>query len=212
MKHIFCILGFHIWEYSYVKQYDTSRKRRKCKRCNKLQERDFYSHVNLLENNDGIYNTIKQIDMTETEKHFDNIFNEVTEDVKPVKETVESLKKQIDILVEKRDEKMEKLDFSKVTSFKELESNIEPEQGQIEALIKKSRLIKVPEYENIPDYGDHMSFSSFKEACIDGMFIDYDGCGNYATKDKMTNIGISPSDIKEGVYRKEFTHVIWFNK
>jgi hypothetical protein len=45
-----------------------------------------------------------------------------------------------------------------------------------------------------------------------GGFIDYDGIGNYATNTQMSNIEIYPSDIKSGTYRKDFTHIVWFNR
>lgn len=73
-------------------------------------------------------------------------------------------------------------------------------------------LVDVEITEDIPDYGDHMTIEDFIECAKSGGFIDYDGSGNYATKDKMTDIEIYPSDITAGVYRKDFTHVVWFNK
>ena len=48
--------------------------------------------------------------------------------------------------------------------------------------------------------------------CKDGWLIDYDGCGNYATEDKISDIIIYPSDIIDKTYRKDFDYVIWFNK
>lgn len=69
-------------------------------------------------------------------------------------------------------------------------------------------------WENIPDYGDQMTMKHFKENCDAGGFIDYDGSGSYASKTKMSNIGIVPSDFKRGTIHKnkEFTHIIWFNR
>jgi len=147
--------------------------------------------------------------MTETENDFDNMVEDTKKEVTP---TVDNYSKQIEILVEKRDKKMKNFDFAKAKGFHEWEANMEPEQGQIEALVRKSRLIAVSELEDIPSYGDHMRFEDFKECCDSGGFIDYDGSGNYATKDKMSSIGIWASDITEGVHRTDFTHVVWFNK
>lgn len=62
------------------------------------------------------------------------------------------------------------------------------------------------------NYGDLMTFDEFKECCESGGFIDYDGSGNYATADEESNITINPSDIEEGVYRTDFTHVMWYNR
>lgn len=64
----------------------------------------------------------------------------------------------------------------------------------------------------ISEFGDHMSFKKFKNCCEGGGFIDYDGSGNYATKDKESNITIMPSDFKNGNVRDDFTHVVWYNK
>ena len=81
-----------------------------------------------------------------------------------------------------------------------------------ERLENELRRIKEAEYEPIPDYGDHMTFNEFVGMCKSGGFIDDDGEGCYATKDKMTNISVYPSDIRSGNYRTDFTHVVWFNK
>lgn len=67
-------------------------------------------------------------------------------------------------------------------------------------------------FEDIPEYGDHMTMEDFKGYCESGMFIDYDGSGNYATADKMTQKTISPSDFEEGLIIRNFTHVVWFNR
>lgn len=58
-----------------------------------------------------------------------------------------------------------------------------------------------------------MPFNEFAKYCkIGPMFIDSDGSGYYATSTQVSDIGISPSDIVAGVYRKDFTHVCWYNK
>jgi hypothetical protein len=64
----------------------------------------------------------------------------------------------------------------------------------------------------IPDYGDHMTLDDFIDACQDGVFIDYDGCGNYATADQVTNILVHPSNITEGNIDRRWSHVVWYNK
>jgi len=58
-----------------------------------------------------------------------------------------------------------------------------------------------------------MKFKDFEQGCkIGPLFTDYDGDGCYATKDEVSNIGISPSDIVKGVYRKDFDYICWYNK
>lgn len=87
-----------------------------------------------------------------------------------------------------------------------------PERLAAQELSREYRLIKEPTMGDIPDYGDHMTLEEFVEACKTGAFINYDGFGNYATKDTCSDIQIYPSDITAGKYRSDFTHVIWFNR
>lgn len=53
-------------------------------------------------------------------------------------------------------------------------------------------------------------------SCVEcGGFIDYDGYGYLALKDKKSNIQIYPSQINDPFYiplLKEFTHVVWYNR
>ena len=60
--------------------------------------------------------------------------------------------------------------------------------------------------------GDTFTLENFIELVNDGLFIDSDGYGYYATEDAKSDVYIYPSDIKEGLYRCDFTHIIWFNK
>ncbi|GAF85281.1 unnamed protein product [marine sediment metagenome] len=64
------------------------------------------------------------------------------------------------------------------------------------------------------DGGDLMTIEEWKECVEGGGFIDYDGSGNYATKDKVSNKSVSPSDVEAGRFRTdvEFTHIMWYNK
>ncbi len=127
-------------------------------------------------------------------------------------ETYKEYQKQLNELIKLRDEKMSKVNVPDFNSYTEWLRNMEPEQSQIAELSVKMRLIKIPEFDEIPDYGDEMSLEAFIENCSVGNFIDYDGFGYYATEDKMTDIRVYPSDITEGVYRKDFPKVVWFNR
>jgi len=60
--------------------------------------------------------------------------------------------------------------------------------------------------------GDLMTFEEFVADCDGGGFIDYDGYGYYSTEKEESDIVVSPSDITNGKYRKDFTHVCWYNK
>lgn len=60
--------------------------------------------------------------------------------------------------------------------------------------------------------GDRMSIEDFKANVECGGFIDYDGFGTYIMDEKLSNIDISPSDVKAGMVRPEFEEIMWFNK
>lgn len=79
-------------------------------------------------------------------------------------------------------------------------------------LNREYKLEKEYTLKSIPSYGDLFTMVEFIDCVKSGGFIDSDGCGNYATKDQMSDIEVKPSDIRSGVYRKDFTHVVWFNK
>ena len=88
-----------------------------------------------------------------------------------------------------------------------------PVVKEYDSISAQYRKIKSYELEDIPNYGHHMTLTEFIDDCkIGPMFTDDDGTGYYATKDKMSNIYIEPSDITSGIYRNDFTHVVWFNK
>ena len=94
----------------------------------------------------------------------------------------------------------------------------------------ESKFIKELKLENIPDYGEHMTLKNFIKYCEEGCFIDYDGWGKYATKNKMSDKIIRPSDVTGRTTRfdfetmitnnvkvnknidKSFSHIVWFNR
>lgn len=119
-------------------------------------------------------------------------------------ETYKQYQKQLNELIKLRDEKMGNVNIPDFNSYAEWLRTMEPEQSQISELSGKMKLIQIPEFDEIPDYGDVMTLDDFIENCAVGNFIDYDGFGYYATEDKMTDIRIYPSDTTEGVYRKDF--------
>lgn len=97
-------------------------------------------------------------------------------------------------------------------SEKELEEYFKPFNDKISSLSRELRMIKHPKYQGIPDYGDLMTIEKFLEYVRDGDFIDYDGHGNYSKPNVMSDIRVYPSDVKYNMIRKDFTHVIWFNR
>lgn len=68
------------------------------------------------------------------------------------------------------------------------------------------------EYESIGDIGDHMPIEEYIEYIEGGYFIDYDGFGYYATETQVSNFIARPSDLKNGKLRKDFTHIVWYNR
>jgi len=57
-----------------------------------------------------------------------------------------------------------------------------------------------------------MQLREFVKACKSGEFIDYDGCGVYATEDMVTDITVLPSEIMAGKIRDDYSYVAWYNK
>ena len=81
-------------------------------------------------------------------------------------------------------------------------------------LSREYRLIKTPVMKDADDFDKEClePFDGFVACCKHGGFIDYDGSGEYGTATQKSGISIYPSDIKAGKYRKDFTHVYWYNK
>lgn len=66
--------------------------------------------------------------------------------------------------------------------------------------------------EQIPDYADVMTLDEFVEAVKQGVFVNDDGSGYYATATEMSDVPAVPSEIRKGLLQPGFTHVAWFNK
>ena len=58
---------------------------------------------------------------------------------------------------------------------------------------------------------DLMTMKEFIKCCNNGLFVDYDGFGYYATSLGMTNIIIKPSDVHTDKLL-DYSHIVWFNK
>ena len=82
-----------------------------------------------------------------------------------------------------------------------------------ERLESELRLIETPKYfDPIESNDDVYTLKEFIEMCKDGDFIDSDGFGEYAFEDKKSDIKIYPSDAMNSKIRKDFTHVVWYNR
>ena len=100
------------------------------------------------------------------------------------------------------------------TYWQRILDEIEPEQKELHELHKQRSLIKPPVLTPLPKKkeGHLYSLEEFIEMCNDGDFIDYDGFGRYATDKEESDIEVMPSYIKDGFIRKDFRHVIWYNR
>ena len=85
------------------------------------------------------------------------------------------------------------------------------------------------QFEEIPEYGDKMPIKHWIGTVEAGGFIDYDGHGNLATEDRMYELQVKPSFVKDKKITMaaigfdwdkkfdyeddwKFTHVVWFNR
>jgi len=72
--------------------------------------------------------------------------------------------------------------------------------------------IELDEVTHQPKYGYLINMQDFIDSCKCGMFIDYDGYGEYATKNMVSDIKVRPSDYFKGKLRTQFSFVLWYNR
>ena len=97
--------------------------------------------------------------------------------------------------------------------YNEYEDAVEYENNLYDKYSRQRRVLLEPKMEDLESWdNDIYTLSSFKSMCKSGGFIDYDGSGVYSDGIQKSDIAIYPSDIIAGNYRKDFTHVIWYNK
>ena len=98
-------------------------------------------------------------------------------------------------------------------SYKEFSEKAKPIKEKLYFISKYIRLKKTPSVEYGKEWkGDLLTMEKFIDVVKNGGFIDDDGWGYYATETTKSDIVVYPSDIKEGLYRNDFTHVIWVNR
>ena len=97
-------------------------------------------------------------------------------------------------------------------SFSGFEAVGSEQVKELNGLSRKLRLHKELTFESLDSNGDHMLMGDFIEDAISGGFIDYDGFGFYATEAQQTNGLIYPSDVVMGEFKREFTHIKWYNR
>ena len=121
-----------------------------------------------------------------------------------LKNECKKLQEEYDALM---DESLKKGD-----SFEDFFNIAKPIKEKLYFCGKYKRLKQDPTVEFGKEWkGSIFTLEKFINLVNDGMFIDEDGVGYYATETGKSDIMIFPSDILEDLYRKDFTHIIWFN-
>ena len=121
------------------------------------------------------------------------------------------LKNECKKLQEEYDDLMDE-SLKKGDSFEDFFNIAKPIKEKLYFCGKYKRLKQDPTVEFGKEWkGSIFTLEKFINLVNDGMFIDEDGVGYYATETGKSDIMIFPSDILEGLYRKDFTHIIWFN-
>ena len=129
-----------------------------------------------------------------------------------VKELKKKIKKQ-DKLIQKKEAEWDAsryIDFSE--SWNAYCEYMEKYWDEGSRLSRELRLIKPYTFNEDKPFGDMMTLEDFIGSCQCGGFIDDDGFGYYSDGERETDITIHPSDVMLGEYRKDFTHVCWYNK
>ena len=129
-----------------------------------------------------------------------------------MKRTFEEIERELDLANEAYDKKFNEENDGR--SWAEFLKYAEFEIKKLGELSREKRMMMPYKMEEIPNpnHCDVMSLKDFIACVKAGVFIDYDGYGNYAKDNMMSNITILPSDVKHKSIRKDFDTVVWFNR
>jgi hypothetical protein len=108
--------------------------------------------------------------------------------------------------------KSEQENYNHFKSWNEFKAHMKPEWDAIGKLSRERRLIMPYELSELPTYGDVMSLTEFIKCVKCGGFINDDGYGIYVKDNKISDVEIYPSDIKNKSVRTDFDTMIWFNR
>lgn len=131
---------------------------------------------------------------------------------------MEDLIRRMNQAEEKGDKLKEKFDkkwFKKkdiLDKWEEYSKTVENFFVEYYELKREYDLKRKPKMSELAHYGDLFTIEEFSEYCITGGFIDYDGFGLYANKTQQSDISVKPSSFIKYPQRKDFTHIIWFNR
>ncbi len=131
---------------------------------------------------------------------------------------LEDLEKQIDKIVEERDETFRQMYAKNPKAFmNEFFKTSKPFDNRIKPLSMEARSLREPEMRKDDVGGDLFELDQFAHMCTyAGGFNDSDGSAYYATATQVSDIPVYPSDFfypkHQQWIRKDFTHVMWYNK
>lgn len=116
----------------------------------------------------------------------------------------------------KIDELYDQLDniTANTKSYKEFLEQSKDIRDQLWKLGMEENLLANPVMKDLEDFDKEclMTLESFIAYCESGAFIDSDGFGCYATETQVSDIELVPSHITSGNYRKDFSHICWYNR
>jgi hypothetical protein len=103
---------------------------------------------------------------------------------------------------------------SKGMSWEDFMEEAKSEKEELYFISKYIRLKKEPTISfDTERGGEEFTLEEFKKICTtSNMFTDSDGFGVYATEKGVSDIEVIPSDFVEGIYRTDFSHILWYNK
>lgn len=130
----------------------------------------------------------------------------------------EDLKRKMEIAEELGDKKKEDFDekwFKRKDisdKWEEYSKTVEKFFTEYYKLKSEYDLVREPIMSDLSEHGSLFSIEEFTEYCITGGFIDYDGFGLYANNKQQSDISVKPSKFIRNATRKDFTHIMWFNR
>ena len=125
--------------------------------------------------------------------------------------------KNINALIDQYSEKMEELEqiegkcIQEGLPYEEMVKKTLDLRKELTLIDRNIRLLKEPVVSMGKKWAGHfMLFDDFISLSLSGEMTDKDGYGLYATQKSVSNIPVYPSDIVNGIYRDDFTCVLWF--
>jgi hypothetical protein len=126
--------------------------------------------------------------------------------------TYENLEKELNELITKRNNMFDENAKNGVPWEEYIEKSKDVYE-KIFLIEREMRLLKTPTLDFNKEWkGTTYTIEAFKEMCDNEEINDEDGFGYYAIINAKSDVLAMPSDFVDNQYRKDFTHIIWFNK